>query len=354
MACESRQSSTKDFNTNLDEYFASLFKADEPGAAIRILKNNEEIFSGYYGLADLQTKEKITASTLFNLGSISKPFVAYGILILRDEEKLSLVDPLSKYFADFKNPSIADRVKIKHLLTHTSGLPDLRKVQEEFEFYLSAKDAENWAPIMHADDLLFEPGTQYDYSNPAFNALALIIEQLSDMSWQQFIATRIFNPAGMHSSTITDGPHPQQGVAHAYEKVADVWQELDYGEEPTFAAAGNGGVWSSVNELQLFEQALQQALFISAASVQESRIVQKPDNWQAEHTPFIGWSWFIENTSSGLQSIGHTGTQGGFYCHYVYLPESDILYIVLANRIYPREASFEYILKQLENFNWLE
>jgi CubicO group peptidase (beta-lactamase class C family) len=353
-ACNSNKKSDPDFNSEAEQYFSSIFNHDEPGAAVLVLKNDQEIFSGYYGLSDLQTLEKIDASTLFNLGSISKPFVAYGILILRDEGKLSLDDPISKYFSDFKHPAIADKVQIKHLLTHTSGLPDIRKVQEEFEFYLYAKDAENWAPIMQADELLFEPGEQYEYSNPAFNALALIIEQVSEMKWQDFISERIFKPAAMQSSTITDGAHPESGVAHGYEFKAGAWHELDYGEEPTFPAAGNGGVWSSVKELQLFERAIQQALFINIESKKESRSLQVPENWKSPDSPFIAWSWFVEKTHSGLQTIGHTGTQGGFFCHYVFIPEKQILYLVLANREYPREESFYKILELLEAANWME
>jgi CubicO group peptidase (beta-lactamase class C family) len=351
ISCNPGKQEANNFGNNVDRYFASIFNADEPGAAILILQNDEVIFSGYYGLADLETKEPITSKTLFNLGSISKPFVAYGILMLRDEGRLSLDDPLSKYFSEFKNKDIAEKVLIKHLLTHTSGLPDIRKVSEEHEFYLVAKDAENWAPVMQADTLLFEPGSQYEYSNPAFNALALIIEQVSGIKWQDFIAERIFKPAGMQLSTITDGPHPESGVAHAYDMRDGKWTELDYGEEPTFAAAGNGGVWSSVRELVLFEKALQQALFASEETIADSRKLQVPSNWNSSEPPFIGWSWFIEKTADGLPIIGHTGTQGGFFCHYVHIPELNILYLVLANREYPRDASFAFVADLINKIN---
>ncbi len=336
-----------DFAEEIHNYFSSKFKSDGPGASVLIVRKDEVVFSASYGLEDLETKEPINSKTLFNLGSISKPFVAYGILILRDEGRLSLDDPLSKYFSDFKNKEIADNVLIRHLLTHTSGLPDIRKVREEHEFYLVAKDEENWTPIMQADSLLFEPGSEYEYSNPAFNALALIIEQVSGIKWQDFIAEKIFRPAGMQFSTITDGLHPESGVAHAYEMQDGKWTELDYGEEPTFAAAGNGGVWSSIDELVLFEQAIKQALFVSTETVAESRQLQISENWKGSEPPFIGWSWFIETTTDGLQTIGHTGTQGGFYAHYMIIPEKQILYIVLANRAYPREESFQKIMELL-------
>src|SRR5262245_58809849 len=112
----------------LDAFFTTQYPPGEPGGAVLVLKDTAIIFAKGYGVADLVTKEPITTKTLFNLGSISKTFVANGILILQEEGKLSVEDSLIKYFPDFKNKEIAYKVKIKHLLTHTSGLPDNRQV----------------------------------------------------------------------------------------------------------------------------------------------------------------------------------------------------------------------------------
>ena len=113
--------------TELDSLMVSEFKIDEPGSALLILKDEKVIFSKGYGLSDLVTKEKITPQTLFNTGSISKTFVSNTILSLVEENKLSLLDSLEKYFPDFKNKVIARKVRIHHLLTQTSGLPDNRR-----------------------------------------------------------------------------------------------------------------------------------------------------------------------------------------------------------------------------------
>jgi CubicO group peptidase (beta-lactamase class C family) len=128
--------------------------------------------------------------------------------MLREEGKLSLDDPLETYFPEFKNPDIAKKVKIYHLLNHSSGLADSRRVAEDSVFYLTAKDEENFAPIKQNDTTYFEPGTRYRYSNPAFNGLALIIQQITGKRWQDFIIDRIFAPSGMTGSKITDGPVP--------------------------------------------------------------------------------------------------------------------------------------------------
>src|SRR5690606_2624767 len=146
---------------------ATIFTPEEPGGTVFIQQGDKTLYAKSFGLTDLDKKTVYTSSTSQNLGSISKTFVSYGILLLQNEGKLSIEDPIIKYFPDFKNKEIAEKVTIKHLLTHTSGLPDLRKTEAERDFYLTAKDAENWAPVMEADTLKFEPGSNYEYSNPA-------------------------------------------------------------------------------------------------------------------------------------------------------------------------------------------
>lgn len=342
------------FSTSLDSLFTNSIPAGEPGGAILVMKGDQVIFSKGYGLADLSSGSKIDTKTLFNLGSISKTFVANAILILQAQGKLSVEDPLQKYFTDFKNKEIAQQVKIKHLLTHTSGLPDNRKTREDSIFYLSARDAENWFPITQADSLVFEPGARYEYSNPAFNGLALIIEQVSGMKWQDFVKQNIFDPAGMKTSTITDGPHPESGVAHAYLKKNGNWIEKDYGEEPTFAAAGNGGVWSSVEELAKYEISLQRGTFLDDSIIAKSRTITAWPNWKDTNPPSIGWSWFIGQTPSGLKTVGHTGSQGGFICNYVTVPDKKIFFIILCNTPRDVDGFTVLITNQLIKFNWLD
>ncbi len=342
------------FQSSLNGYFQQLFPADQPGGAVLIMKDTSIIFSNGYGLADLVTKEKITPKTLFNIGSISKTFVSNGILMLRDEGKLSLEDSLLKYFPSFKNKAIAQRVKIKHLLTHTSGLPDNRLVKRDSVFYLTANDEQNWYPVTQTDTLEFEPGSRYHYSNPAFNALALIIAQVTGQKWQNFIAGRIFFPAGMTTSTITDGEHPQSGVSHAYSRIAGEWREDDFGEEPTFCAAGNGGVWSSVKELALYELALRKSTFLKSASIDESASIKEFPNWVDPDGPSRGWSWSIGQTANGLKTFGHTGDQGGFVANYVSIPEKKILLVILCNSPSDLAAITDHVMTLLKGENYLE
>lgn len=350
--------------SQLDKLFAKEFSSpEEPGGAVLVKKGNKIMFLKGYGLADINSKEKITENTIFNTGSISKTFVSNGILILNERGLLSLEDPLSQYFDDFDNPEIAEKVTIKHLLSHTSGLPDLRKVSENVEFYLTAKDEENFEPLKRTKSLHFQPGQKFQYSNPAFNGLALIIEQLTHQPWQEFIAEQIFEPSGMENSKITNGSYPESGVAHAYIKNEQgQYQEYDYGEVPTFAAAGNGGVWSSVLELAKYEDAIQKSTFLSKELIVESRIPFVPNNWSDTVSPRIGYSWFtgeqqIFRSENNFKThfVYHTGSQGGFRAFHLTIPEKDILFIGLFNR--PLTNFSQLLIDSVtlfEKHHWLE
>ena len=339
---------TEILQVKLDHFFQSAFPASEPGAAVLIKAGDSILFSGGFGLSDLNTRTKVTTQTLFNLGSVSKTFVSNAILKLRDEGKLSLEDNLIKYFPDWTNKEIGEKVKILHLLTHTSGLPDIRFPYEDSVFYLTAKDSENWAPILKAEKLNFEPGTRFEYSNPAFNALALIIEQVSGQRWQQYVQEQIILPSGMNTSTITDGSHPSSGVAHGYIFSRGEWLEKDYMEEPTFAASGNGGVWSSVLELSAYESALKNARFLNHSTIQESMEIKTFTGWRDSIPEKIGWSWFIGKTKSGLKTIGHTGSQGGFRANFVMIPEKNWLIVMLSTSPKPLEEYTDQVVRWLE------
>lgn len=334
----------KNSKNNFDAIFDSVFNPDEPGGAVLVAKGGKIIYRKGFGLADIKTKELITTSTLFNVGSISKTFVAYGILQLAKEKKLSLDDDIYQYFPGFRDSAIAKKIKIYNLLTHTSGLPDIRKVSEDSLFYLSAKDEENWAPIMKTESLEFQPGERFNYSNPAFNGLALIIEKVTGQKWQDYIKEKIMRPSKMINSTITDGPYPESGVSHGYLLDGEKYFEKDYGEEPTFAAAGNGGVWSSVEELWKYEQAIQENIFLDSNWISKSRTIYEFPNWSDKQPAFIGLCWFI-TTTGNEKMIGHTGSQGGFRADYVWLPDKNIFYVILCNTPKPLTAIREKVLE---------
>lgn len=355
--------------TQIDKLFTNQFNPEEPGGSVLVKKGDKIAFLKNYGIADIVTKEKITENTVFNTGSLSKTFVSNGILILKERNSLSLNDSIYKYFNDFDNTEIAKKVKIKHMLSHTSGLLDNRKVwnsKENYTFYLTAKDKENFEPLKRADSLNFEPGTKYQYSNPSYNGLALIIEQLTNEPWQKFITKNIFKPSGMNNSKITNGSYPESGVAHGYDNYykdkTGPYYEYDYGEEATFAAAGNGGIWSSVLDLAKYEEAIKKNVFLSKELIEKSRTVFHPKNWSDDKDAVIGFSWFTgeEDLFKGKSNfevdfIYHTGAQGGFRTFYVVIPEKNILIVGLFNRPLDNfTQTLNDLTTILEKNNWLD
>src|SRR5690606_30701951 len=143
----------------------------------------------------------------------------------------------------------------------------------------------------------------------------LIIQKVTGRKWQSFIREKIFERSGMNHSEITDGSFPEDGVAHGYIRENDSFTELDYGEEPTFAAAGNGGVWSSVEDLARYEAEIQSAGFLKKSLIERSRLVQPPENWNSAKHPEVGLSWFVAEADDpgdafDVKIIAHTGWQG--------------------------------------------
>lgn len=323
---------------SLDSALANIFNANEPGGSVFIQQSSNILYNKSFGLADIKSKEKFSPATVANLGSISKTFVAYGILLLQQQGKLSVDDNLLKYFPDFSNKEIAKKVKLRHLMSHTSGLPDSRKTETDSIFYLTAKDAENFEPLKATEHLEFEPGSQWKYSNPAYNGLALVIEKVTKQKWQDFIRQNIFTPAHMENSKITDGAFPETGVAHGYRKINGNFEEYDYGEYPTFCAAGNGGVWSSIDDLKKYVVAIQNCSFINCKNINQSRQVWLPGNWASPQAIVHTTVWF---THTGIQPyyagpgqykvIEHTGDQGGFKAHLIMVPEIEMTIIWITN-----------------------
>ena len=152
----------------------------------------------------------------------------------------------------------------------------------------------------------------------------------------------------MTRSTITDGPHPETGVAHGYIKEANgSYKELDYGEEPTFAAAGNGGVWSSVEELWMFEQAIQKHGFLSGQGINSSRTIFPFPAWQDSNPSRLGLSWFITKDNDS-EMIGHTGSQGGFISDYCWYPDQKLFYVLLCNVPRPIREIRDRVMKAVQ------
>ena len=210
-----------------------------------------------YGLAELETGRPVTPTTNFRLASLTKQFNATAILILRREGLLSLDDPIVRYLPEL--PAYANRVTVKQLLQHISGLPD-------YEDYLRITHLvpvrERDVPFMIADaeSLLSPEGTTYHYSNTGYALLGVIAERAAGLPYPEVLRTRIFGPAGMSGSIafVPDGP-PVRERAYGYSRaqVLRTWKRTD--QSMTSAVLGDGGIYSSVRDWLQWDRALNSA-----------------------------------------------------------------------------------------------
>ena len=350
-------SSDKQAVAKLDKLCSSLFPADEPGAAVLIMKGDDILFDKGYGIADIDTKVPIDGNTFFNIASVSKQFTAVAILQLAEAGKLSLEDPVSKYFPEFKAPFWKD-IQIKHLLSHSSGVPDARGgIPRELKIKGDEALAMSYLPDL--DFVHFQPGTAYEYINPTFVMCGAIVEKVSGQPFAEYVTEHILRPAGMENTQYFDPEHQDliPNMAHGYE-YADVedmpeertadssqaggpknWYEYDYGEETFFATKPDGGMYSSTHEFVLWEKALRDNKVLSEASrvdAQSPHTFASDSPWsdyQNRPNTWYGYGWFIEpETDATKEVIYHTGDNGGFKILAARYPADDALVLIFANR----------------------
>lgn len=329
-SCTPKSDSVEKIITQTDQLLMPLYPQGEPGAAVLIMKGDEIIFEKGYGIADMESATPIDGNTFFNIASVSKQFSAVALMMLAEEEKLSLDDKVSDWFPHFTSPFMK-KITLKHLLAHTSGIPDWRD-RTNREFVLTATDEESYSYIDTLESLNFEPGTQYEYMNPTYQLMYTIIEKASGLQFDQFMRERIFDIAGMEKATYFESDKLIPNMAHGYlyNKESGKYDEYDYGEESFFATKADGGLYTSVREFTKWEKALRENLLISQKSKEEAHtpkivIEEMPGN-------SYGYGWFIEEREGFPTKIYHTGDNGGFQIYAGRYPQQEILYLIFANR----------------------
>lgn len=345
--------------SQIDPIFKSIFPANEPGACVIVVKDGKIYYDNSFGLADLDTLIPITDTTSFNICSVSKQFTAAGILLLAGQGKLSVNDPVSKYFPEFKAPFFND-ITLAHLMSHTSGIPDARpRTPEQWETYtaihptrfkslaeykLFCEEDESLRYLESLDSLVFEPGSAYEYQNPTYQILGRIIEIVSGLDLDSWMEQNIFKPAGMKSAVYHSPARKIENMAHAYSAdPTGVWHRDDYGYTNFFGTKADGGIYVTPLDFVKWDA----ALFSDSILPHELR--------RLAHTPKIdtdipdtsyGFGWFIENRPGYPEKIYHTGDNGGFFIYEGRYDSANLFYLIFANRA---DWSREDISAQLDN-----
>ena len=330
--------------TKFEKIVKELFPEDEPGAAVLIMKEGQILFENYYGLSSLPNKTKVDANSNFCIASISKQFTSVAILQLVSKGKVSLDEPLKTYFPEYTNP-LWEKIKLKHLLSHCSGIPDDRGyLNKSQKIYGDENLALEY--LTNLTKLHFEPGTNYEYMNPTYVLIGRLIERITNKTFVDYVKENIFNPANMLNTAYI---FQEKNACHAYEYDRDKgkgeesggdrppgphnWYEFDYGEETFFATRPDGGIYSNPRDFIKWEKALpsllDKNLLNEAYKTQIKVSGSKFSDYQNRPGTYYGYGWFIEPEK---KCIYHTGDNGGFKNLVAKYPDKNAYVVVFAAR----------------------
>lgn len=291
------------------------------GLSLAVIKNGQVVTNKGYGLANVELNVPVTAKTVIRLGSVSKQFFTTAVMKLMEEGKLSIDDPVHRFFPDA--PETWRPITIKNLMSHTSGLQreapayDNFKIQPDIDIIKSA----------YSLPLVFNPGEKYQYCNTAYFMLAEIITQVSGMPWQDYIRDNLFIPAGMNNSYMTEFYPIIPNRANGYMYYNDTLINAT----AMYAVRPSGGFLSTSSDMIQWEKA-----------IRERKIILRKDNWEKLWQPFIktsdkadakeyyGFGWVIDEYR-GRKLIVHGGANTGFRSVYARFVNDGLSIIILTN-----------------------
>jgi len=315
----------------VDGIFASFITKSSPGGSVIIIKDGKILYKSAYGMADIKKKIPVTTKTLFHLGSTGKQFTALAVLMLLEKGKLKLDDPIGKYLPQLKR---FKNITIRRLLNHTSGIPDYTEdedlMDELFELRETPDNEDALKLLSSHGKLLFTPGEKFFYSNTGYDMLGSLIEHVSGQAFPVFMEKRIFAPLNMNNTfSLPDKKRfKKPNLAHCYIKEDG---EIDsYDSDPLDDLAGSGSVYSTVEDMYLYDKALYTDKLVKQSTLSEAF---KPAKLNNGKTYPYGFGWIL-GTHKGKKYICHDGYWLAFMSYYIRFPEDRLSVIILLNRDY--------------------
>jgi len=299
------------------------YTGDVPGASVLVLRDGEPVVRAGYGMSDMEAHTPATATTNYRLASVTKQFTAASILLLAEDGRLKLDDRVRKWLPSL--PKAAEPITIRHLLTHTSGLIDYEDVIPE-TFKPQLHDADVLRLLESQDRTYFKPGSSYRYSNSGYALLALIVERASGRTFATVLRERIFQPLGM-SNTVAyeEGISTVSNRAFGHTQEQGRWNRTD--QSQTSAVLGDGGIYSSIDDLAKWDAALYDGRLLRPSSLQAAFTpATHTDDPEVEY----GFGWRITG-----ETLWHSGETVGFRNVIVRYPKRHLTVVVLTNRNEP-------------------
>lgn len=312
-----------DLSKMLNQKLKTVTSESTSAVAIMAFRDGKVVVKVAGGMADIERKIPATVETKFRIGSITKQFTAMSVIRLAEKGKLSLQDPLSKYFPTLPN---AKEITIENLLTHTSGLHCYTAKLDFYQKVTVAAKPEDVIRFFEKDLPDFKPGADFKYCNSGYFLLGEIVAQVSGQSFADYLETEFFKPLGMRNTGVFDNSKPPKEMALGYSFLEEKYQiALDWDMS---WAGGAGAMYSTVGDLVLWNEALYSGKVISKESLKKATTPFKSS--LGADTGNYGYGLMI-GKQRRTPIISHGGGLQGWTAELAYYPEQKCSIAVLTN-----------------------
>jgi CubicO group peptidase (beta-lactamase class C family) len=303
----------------------NAYDGNVPGASVLVLRDGKPLVRRGYGMSNLEEHIAASPATNYRLASVTKQFTAASILLLAEDGRLQLDDPVRKWLPTL--PAAADTMTLRHLLSHMGGLIDYEDVIPP-ELTAQLHDADVLGILESQDRTYFPPGKGYRYSNSGYALLALIVGKASGKDFATFLRERIFQPLHMdHTVAYEEGVATVSNRAFGYSEADRAWQRTD--QSQTSAVLGDGGIYSSIDDLAKWDAAWYDDRLLRPASRELATTPVTPTD---DPTIRYAMGWRVTRTEQGRNTLWHSGETMGFRNVIVRYPQQHLTVVVLTNR----------------------
>ncbi|KFF24643.1 serine hydrolase domain-containing protein [Chryseobacterium vrystaatense] len=314
---------TNKYEKKIDSLILTGFESkNEPGGVFMVTQKGKSLYHKAFGKANLELDVNMTPKNVFQIGSMTKQFTAIAILMLEQQGKLNVNDPISKYIADYPNGA---KITIHHLLTHTSGIKDFTKMKALSTIAQKEMKPEMMVDFFKNEPVDFAPGEKFEYNNSGYVLLGYIIEIVSGQTYEDFIKKNIFEKVGMlHSYYATDRQLIPKRAYGYHQKEHGFVNKTVISFSVPFSS---GSLMSTVDDMLKWQQALNQNTLLNPAETK--KVFQKYKLNNGEEFTY-GYGWHLKDIN-GTPDREHGGSIFGFKSMGVYIPSEDIYVIGFSN-----------------------